>query len=152
MKKILLTIFILTAGFCVNAQEIKWMSLDEAMAAQKADPKPIFMEVYTNWCGECKKMDKKTFRDPKLVAFISENYYAVKFNAEGNSEVNYKNVKYSNPGFDAGKKEKQKNTTHGFIEFLKIKGYPSFVIFDSQMEIANMISGFKSAQELLTEL
>ena len=152
MKKILLTIFILAAGFCVNAQEIKWMSLDEALAAQKTNPKPIFMEVYANWCGDCKKMDKKTFKDAKLAVFISENYYAVKFNAEGNAEVNYKNVKYTNPGFDSGKKEKEKNSVHGFTDFLKVQGYPSFIIFESHGEIANVLSGFKSAQELLSEL
>jgi thioredoxin-related protein len=152
MKKIFLTIFILAAGFCANAQEIKWMSLDEALAAQKVTPKPIFMEVYTNWCGECKKMDKKTFKDTKLSAFIAENYYAVKFNAEGNDEVNYKGIKYTNPGFDTAKKQKEKNAAHGFTDFLKIKEYPSLVIFESHGEIANMISGFKSAQELLSEL
>ena len=37
-----------------QAQEIKWMTMNEALAAQKKVPKKIFMDVYTTWCGPCK--------------------------------------------------------------------------------------------------
>ena len=40
------------------------MTLDEARAAQKKEPKKIFMDVYTDWCGPCKLLDKNTFQNP----------------------------------------------------------------------------------------
>ena len=88
MKKIFLFGF-LFIGFTAFAQQIKWLSLEEALEAQKDNPKKIFMDVYTKWCGPCKLLDRKTFANPYVAAYISENYYAVKFDAEGQEEIKF---------------------------------------------------------------
>ena len=85
MKKLIFLFVFALGSLVAQAQEIKWMTLNEALAAQKKVPKPIFMDVYTDWCGPCKMLDKNTFSNPEVAAFISKNYYAVKFNCEGNS-------------------------------------------------------------------
>lgn len=91
MKKLLLALFLTVGSMAaVQAQEVKWMTLDQALAAQKKKAKPIFMDVYTDWCGPCKMLDKNTFQAKEVADYINANYYAVKFNAEGDSEVNYK--------------------------------------------------------------
>ena len=72
------------------------MTLDEARAAQKKEPKKIFMDVYTNWCGPCKLLDKNTFQNPDVSRYISEHFYAVKFNAEGTEEIAFI-IKNTNP-------------------------------------------------------
>ena len=59
------------------------MSLDQALKATKIKPKKIIMDVYTKWCGPCRLLDKKTFGNPDVSRYISQNFYAVKFNAEG---------------------------------------------------------------------
>lgn len=133
-----------------QAQEIKWMSLDEAQAAQKKEAKPIFMDVYTDWCGPCKILDKQTFHDPKVVEFISKNYYAVKFNAEGKSEVTYKGKKYSNPNYVEGRRGR--NSVHDFTRTLNLMGYPTMIVFDKQGEIINTIVGLQTPEQLLTAL
>ena len=86
MKKVLLTLLIALGSVAVQAQEIKWMTMDEALTAQKKKARPIFMDVYTDWCGPCKMLDKNTFHDKAVADYINENYYAVKFNAEGQEE------------------------------------------------------------------
>ena len=40
----------------ILAQKIQWMSFSEAQEAQKKEPKKIFMDVYTEWCGPCKQI------------------------------------------------------------------------------------------------
>jgi len=150
MKKILLAVFIIAGSFIAEAQEIKWMTMDEALAAQKKDPKPIFLDVYTDWCGPCKTMDQRTFRDKGVSEFISGVYYAVKFNAEGNSEVTYKGIKYSNPEFI--KNHKGKNSTHDFTKFLKVQAYPTMYIFNADGEIVTSIMGLRTAKDLIKEL
>ena len=150
MKKLLLALFVALGAMAVQAQEIKWMTFDEATAAQKKKAKPIFMDVYTDWCGPCKMLDKNTFHDAAVVSYINDNYYAVKFNAEGNSVVNYKGKKYSNPQYVADRKGR--NAVHEFTLFLKVQAYPSMMIFDSKGEVKAPVVGYHNPQQLLEVL
>ena len=54
MKKALLVLVFLISTEALTAQEIAWMSMDQALLAQQQTPKKIFMDVYTTWCGPCK--------------------------------------------------------------------------------------------------
>lgn len=103
MKNILLFVFLLAIG-SVNSQEIKWLTMNEAIAAQKKEPKKIFMDVYTTWCGPCKMLDKNTFSDKEVIEYVNKNYYAVKFNAEGTEKVDYQDFVYTNPNYQAERK------------------------------------------------
>lgn len=150
MRKLLLTLFVALGAIATQAQEIKWMSLEDALAAQKKKAKPIFMDVYTDWCGPCKMLDKNTFSDPTFASYINENYYAVKFNAEGNSVINYKGKKYTNPQFVADRKGR--NAVHEFTLFLKVNAYPSMMIFDSKGEVKSPVVGYHTPQQLLEVL
>lgn len=61
---------------------IRWLTLEEAYARNQEEPRKIFVDVYTDWCGWCKKMDRETFANEAVVAYVNEHYYAVKLNAE----------------------------------------------------------------------
>ena len=50
-----------------NAQKIKWMTFEEAVKLNETTPKKIFIDVYTDWCGWCKRMDQTTFRNEEVV-------------------------------------------------------------------------------------
>jgi thioredoxin-related protein len=150
MKKVLWLFVAVLATFASQAQEIKWMTFDEAMAAQKKNPKPIFMDVYTDWCGPCKMLDKNTFSNKEVADYINANFYAVKFNGEGNVDVNYKGKKYANPNFNP--ERKGRNSVHEFTMFLKVEGYPSMYILDSKGDIDKVIVGYYQPEQLMTEI
>jgi thioredoxin-related protein len=150
MKKVLWLFVVVLGSLTAQAQEIKWMTFDEAIAAQKKNPKPIFMDVYTDWCGPCKMLDKNTFSNKEVADYINANFYAVKFNGEGNSEVNYKGKKYANPNFNP--ERKGRNSVHEFTLFLKVEGYPSMYILDPKGEIDKVIVGYYQPEQLMAEL
>ena len=150
MKKLVLVLSLSLLSVVSFAQEIKWMTMNEALEAQKKDPKPIFMDVYTDWCGPCKLLDKNTFHDASIVEVVSKNYYAVKFNAEGNEIITFKGVKYTNPKYVAGKTGR--NSMHEFTSFLAVQGYPTMYIFDKDGDIKSNIVGYRTAEQLKTEL
>ena len=69
-----LLLFIFTG--LAAAQEINWMSMEAALAKQKEVPKKIMVDMYTTWCGPCRMLDKNTFSNKKLAAYVNANYYA----------------------------------------------------------------------------
>ena len=146
MKKLITLVIIVFAASFVQAQEIKWMSMNEALEAQKKQPKKIFMDAYTIWCGPCKMLDKNTFTNKEVINYINDNYYAVKFNAEGEEDVFYKEKEFKNPGFDP--ERKGRNITHQFAAAMRIKGYPTLVFFDEESNLIAPISGDRTPSQL----
>lgn len=55
---------------------------NQALEMAKKANKPIFLDAYTDWCGWCKVMDKETFSDPKVAAFMNANFVNVKMEME----------------------------------------------------------------------
>ena len=79
MKKgILTTILVIAVSAMVFGQEksgeVKWYTFEEAVALSKENPKKLFIDVYTDWCGWCKKMDRETFTHPVIAKYLNENY------------------------------------------------------------------------------
>lgn len=149
MKKRIITIiaFIFVGANFLSAQEIKWMTFDEALAAQKKAPKKIFMDVYTAWCGPCKMLDKNTFKNKDVADYINENYYAVKFNGEGNEVVNYKGQKFENKGYNPANAERR-NSAHPFASYLQVQAYPTMLFFDEKGEYIQPLAGYLTPSQI----
>jgi len=145
-KRIFTLLFFIATTLAVSAQEIEWMTMNEALEAQQKEPKKIFMDVYTTWCGPCKLLEKNTFQHEEVAKFINDNFYAVKFNAEGTEEVDYQDFVYTNPNHDP--KRKGRNSQHLFAHALKVSGYPSMVFFDEQSNIIAPITGYHTPKDL----
>jgi len=145
MKNILLFLFVMTLG-TVQAQQINWMTMNEALAAQKIEPKKIFVDVYTTWCGPCKLLDKNTFTDKNVIAYLNENFYAVKFNAEGNESVTYKDFTYTNPNYQP--ERKGRNAQHLFAHALKVNAYPMMVFFHENGDLIQAVPGYHTPKQL----
>jgi thioredoxin-related protein len=146
MKGILFALILVISAGTIQAQEIKWMTMNEALEAQKKQPKKIFMDAYTTWCGPCKLMDQRTFTNKDVVNYINKHYYAVKFNAEGTEEVMFNGFNYTNPNYDPNRKGR--NSQHFFAHALKITGYPSLVFFDEQSNVIAPIMGYRTPEQL----
>ena len=66
---------------------VKWMTFKEAFEANKKTPKPFLIDVYTDWCGWCKRMMATTYSNPAIAAYVNQNFYPVKFNAETKDSI-----------------------------------------------------------------
>jgi len=146
MKKIILLTLALSSLPLLAQDKINWITMNQALEAQKSNPKKIIMDVYTNWCGPCKLMDKNTFGNNDVIRFINDNYYAVKFNAEGNEEITYQDFTYTNPNYQP--ERKGRNAVHFFADALRLQGYPSIVFFEEDGTLIQPVVGYKTPRQL----
>jgi len=149
MKNILVALLSLPLFlFAANPEpnEIHWISFEEAITLNKTNPKPIIVDVYTDWCHWCKVMDKKTYSNKTIVAYINANYYAVKFDAEQKEPVTFN-------GHTFNYLSQGRRGSHEFAHAI-LNGklsYPSTVFFNKNLEITYVAPGYleKSRMEKL---
>ena len=145
-KPILLFAFALLSNNAL-AQKINWVTLEEAVALQKKAPKKIMMDVYTNWCGPCKMLDKNTFQNKDVADYVNKNYYAVKFNAEGNDEINYNGQNFSNPNYNPALANRR-NSAHELSRYFKIRAFPTIVFLDEKANLIFPLTGYKTVPQI----
>jgi thioredoxin-related protein len=118
---------------------IHWMTIEQAYTASLKNPKKTVIDVYTDWCGWCKVMDKKTFTNPEIIKYINENYYAVKLDAETRKSITLGSTTY-----DFNEENRANDIA---IALLQGKlSYPSIVYLDEQFNMIQPIPGYMDAK------
>jgi len=99
VRNILLTLLLVYSTNAIYAQErleIQWLTFEQLEDSLAKQPKKVFIDFYTDWCTYCKKMDKKVFTKTDVINAISEDYYAVRMDAESKDSVTFEGQVFSN--------------------------------------------------------
>lgn len=148
MKKIIIPLLLIVLGFSLEAQEkkaenlkkspeVNWVTFEEAVELNKKDPKPVLIDVYTDWCGWCKKMDKTTYQNDLLVKYINENFHAVKLDGEEKKDIVFKDHTF----------KFKKQGKRGYNEFVAALldgklSYPTTVFMNKEMKLLDRVPGY----------
>jgi thioredoxin-related protein len=121
---------------------VKWLTFEEAIQKSKKEKKKFFIDVYTDWCGWCKVMDKNTFSDPAVAQMLNEKFYPVKFNAEQREDVTFNGTtfKYVESG-RSGYHELAAALLNNQLS------YPTVVFVDENFTSVSPLAGYKKAEE-----
>jgi len=122
---------------------VQWLTLEEAVEKCKIEKRKIFIDVFTDWCGWCKRMDETTFTDPTVAQYLNDHFYAVKFNAEQTGDILFHNKTY-----------RFKNTGgRGYhelaAEWLNNRlSFPTSVFLDENMNLIQSLPNYQDGPKL----
>lgn len=105
----------------ITFTEVSWK---EALIKAKKEDKLIFLDVYANWCGPCKKLKQSTFLDEEAGKYFNEIFINISIDGE---------------------------TREGrsLIEKYGLRGYPSLLLIDQNGAPVKLATGFLSAKQFL---
>lgn len=130
-----------------TAGGMNWLTMEEAGKLESKSDKKFLIDIYTDWCGWCKVMDKNTFSDPKLKKYLNDHFHVVKFNAEQKDQVQFRGKAYD------WKEEGRRGINSLAEEMLDGRlSYPTLVYFDKDFNKLKVSPGYKKADQLLGEL
>jgi thioredoxin-related protein len=125
----------------VDDKAIQWMNIDDVQAAMKKEPRKVWIDVYTDWCGWCKRMDKTTFENPNVVKYMNEHFYAVKLDAEQKEDIRFMGKMFRADPTDR---------THPFAKEM-LKGqlsYPTSIFMEENFQTPQLIPGYLDVKQM----
>jgi thioredoxin-related protein len=141
-KLILITLFIISLGVLKAQEKVKWYSIEEAVMLAAREPRVLVIDVYTDWCGWCKRMDATTFSDPDVAAVMNKHFYPVKLDAEGKEDITIGDrvFRYVDNG-GRGYHEIAAVVTKGRLS------YPTISYVDANGRVLEASPGYKTADQ-----
>lgn len=121
-KLLLLTFFFPVSTTLLAEEPFINLSFDEAKKVATETNKVIFIDFYTDWCGPCKMLDKVTWKDKSVQAWLQKNTVALKIDAEAQRAL-----------------ARQYNVT----------AFPTLMFIDSEGAFLDQITGYRGPEQFL---
>ena len=118
-------------------EEVNWLTLAEAQEQIKTNPRSIFIDFTAEWCGWCKVMDKNTFADPQVAAYMNENFYPVRLDYDSQEEFEFFGEKY---------------TARQLGEKYGVPGLPTILLISHDNKKSKKLVGYKKPAPFLDKL
>jgi thioredoxin-related protein len=147
MKKYVLILLFLTGfsflSFDSPTEEVKWLTFEQAVELNKKEPRKLLIDLYTDWCGWCKKMDKDTYAQGHIARYINQKYYAVKFNAEQRAPVQFNGHTFNFVASGSrGYHQLAASLTNNRLS------YPTTVFMTEKLEIIQPVAGYMGPDQM----
>lgn len=124
-------------SFAGEKPQLRWRSFNDGMAEAKKSGRKVMIDVYTSWCGWCKKMDKDTYSDATVADYLNRKYVAIKLDAESSNKLQYQGKPY---------------TERELAEAFGVSGYPSIIFLNETGEPITVYPGYADAGKFKTVL
>lgn len=112
-----------------NLTRLTWQhDLKTSLHMAKNSQKLVLIDVYTDWCGWCKRLDRDVYANARIAQFIDSQFVPMKMNAEDNGEG------------------------QAFAKKHEIRGYPCTIVLDSDGHVKGMFYGYRKPNEFPAEL
>lgn len=127
---LILLLGLLTLSSCNasnSSEAITWQTMAKAQKLAEQHNKMIIVNVYTDWCKWCKKLEKEVYTDARVTKVIDDYFYLVRLNAESNEPIVFNG---------------QKLTMAEFAQLLGVTTYPGTVFVDAKGNTIGKQTGY----------
>lgn len=123
--------------------KVNWITFDEAMKLHEENPKKLLIDLYTDWCGWCKVMDRETYNNQIIADYINQNFYAIKFDGEQKEPVEFRGTTFKFiPSGKRGYHELAAALTRNKLS------YPTTVFMDEELRILQAMAGYLKPKQM----
>ena len=120
-----------------QSEKINWIEVEKIKELQNNYKKKIMIDLYTDWCGWCKVMDRTTFSDKKIIEKINSDFYPIKINAEYKGDITFDNHTFKYVDLKPrGINEIAYYLTNGQLS------YPMTIFLDEDFRIITLLPGY----------
>ena len=119
------------------APAVRWREWDNGLSEATQSGKPVLVDVYTDWCGWCKRMERDVYSDARVRGYLDQHFVVVKLNAEAPNEVHY---------------QTRAIAMSGIAEGFRVTGYPTTVFLRPSGDHLLNVPGYVPADKFLLVL
>ncbi len=116
------------------ASAVKWRSWDRGLEEAKASGRPVLVDVYTDWCGWCRRMEANVYSRPEVLDYLSRTFVSVKLDAEAP---------------DAARYDGRAFTSRSLAAHFSVSGYPTTIFLRPAGEHLVNVPGYVDADRFL---
>jgi len=131
---LVVSLMALPGGETEKKAETTWSTFEEGVEQAKKSNKKIMLDIYTDWCGWCKKLDREVYANKDVAKYLNESYVSIKINAESGKKFKFKGKEYTEQQLAAG---------------FGATGYPTIVFLKSDSDMITKLGGYVEAERFL---
>jgi thioredoxin-related protein len=119
-------------------KEIVWHAYDAGLKKAKEEDKHVFIDFTAKLCGYCKKMDRETFSDQRVIDILNNDFVSVKVDGESKRELDIDGYKIT-----------ERNLA---VQEFGVRGYPTFWFLKSDGTKLAPIGGYRPTDYMIEAL
>jgi thioredoxin-related protein len=113
---------------------LQWHGWEDGIREANASGKFLLVDVYTTWCGWCKRMDQSVYVHPRVQELLTAQFVPIKLNAESETVVANGADHY---------------TERECAKLLEVNSYPTTLAFDSKFQLVARQNGYVDADTFI---
>ncbi len=111
-----------------------WRSWDTGLREAGSSGRPVLVDVYTDWCGWCKRMDRDVYARADVQDYLARKFVTVKLNAESGDAAHYQGRTY---------------TSRTLAARFGVTGYPTTLFLGAKGAHLGNVPGYSAPQDFL---
>jgi thioredoxin-related protein len=121
----------------VRAADLPWKSWNAGMAEARASGRPVLVNVYTDWCTWCRRMDRDVYSRADVREYLAKKFVTIKLDAESTERATF---------------EDRPTTLSAIAQRFRVSAYPTTIFLRSNGDHVVNVPGYVTAERFMLML